>query len=99
MRQEQHSFPTRRSSDLTEAIYAGATRNKWVRPRIKAGRAKKRAGECTRDFHAYRDGVCWHQNDEWDPQKARENRNKHGVSFDQAATVLQDARATSIFDD
>ena len=27
---------------------------------------------------------------EWDPQKAMKNLRKHGVSFDEAATVFQD---------
>ncbi len=37
-------------------------------------------------------------NFEWDPRKALENRNKHGVSFDEAATVFKDSTAISIFD-
>jgi hypothetical protein len=37
-------------------------------------------------------------NFEWDPIKARENRNKHGVDFDEAATIFRDSRAFSIFD-
>ena len=36
---------------------------------------------------------------EWDPDKARLNRQKHGVGFDQAATVFRDPRAVSVFDD
>lgn len=36
---------------------------------------------------------------EWDPNKARLNRRKHGVAFEQAATVFRDPRAVSIFDD
>jgi len=35
---------------------------------------------------------------EWDPGKARDNRDKHGVSFDEAATVFRDPKAISIFD-
>ncbi len=35
----------------------------------------------------------------WDPDKARRNRRKHGVSFDQAATVFHDPRAASLYDD
>ena len=35
---------------------------------------------------------------EWDPDKARLNRQKHGVGFDQAATVFRDPRAVSVFD-
>ena len=36
---------------------------------------------------------------EWDPDKAKLNRRKHGVLFDQAATVFRDPRAVSVFDD
>ncbi len=36
---------------------------------------------------------------EWDPVKAKANRRKHGVGFDQAATVFRDPRALSLFDD
>jgi uncharacterized protein len=36
---------------------------------------------------------------EWDPNKARLNRRKHGVAFEQAATVFRDSRAVSVFDD
>jgi hypothetical protein len=36
---------------------------------------------------------------EWDPNKARLNRQKHGVGFDQATTVFRDPRAVSVFDD
>ncbi len=35
---------------------------------------------------------------EWDSKKARENRDKHGVGFDEAATVFRDSQAISIFD-
>jgi uncharacterized DUF497 family protein len=35
---------------------------------------------------------------EWDPRKAQTNRRKHGVSFEEAASVFQDARAIT-FDD
>ena len=35
---------------------------------------------------------------EWDPAKDRENRHKHGVSFDEGATVFKDSKALSIFD-
>ena len=34
----------------------------------------------------------------WDREKADYNRKKHGVSFEQAATVFCDPRAVSIFD-
>ena len=36
---------------------------------------------------------------EWDPDKARMNRRKHGVGFEQAMTVFRDPRAVSVFDD
>jgi uncharacterized DUF497 family protein len=36
---------------------------------------------------------------DWDPDKARENLQKHGVSFEQAAGVFRDPLAMSIFDD
>jgi len=35
---------------------------------------------------------------EWDPSKANLNHRKHGVRFEQAATVFRDPRALSIFD-
>ena len=35
---------------------------------------------------------------EWDPTKDRENRDKHGVAFDEAAKVFKDSKALSIFD-
>jgi uncharacterized protein len=35
---------------------------------------------------------------EWDPIKAQINRRKHGVSFEEAASVFQDAKALT-FDD
>jgi uncharacterized protein len=34
----------------------------------------------------------------WDPAKAASNATKHGVSFAQAATVLLDALALTVFD-
>lgn len=34
----------------------------------------------------------------WDPAKAASNIAKHGVSFPQAATVLADALALTVFD-
>jgi uncharacterized DUF497 family protein len=34
----------------------------------------------------------------WDPVKAQSNLAKHGVSFAQAATVLLDALALTVFD-
>jgi hypothetical protein len=42
--------------------------------------------------------IAVNYNFEWVPQKARDNRNKHGVAFDEAATVFSDAKALSIFD-
>ena len=36
---------------------------------------------------------------EWDPKKAKSNFHKHGVSFEDAATVFKDLNALSIFDD
>jgi uncharacterized protein len=36
---------------------------------------------------------------EWDSSKARMNRRKHGVAFEQAATVFHDPHAVSVFDD
>jgi len=35
---------------------------------------------------------------EWDPAKAQANRLKHRVSFEEAATVLLDPRALSVYD-
>ena len=35
---------------------------------------------------------------EWDPQKARENRRKHDVSFEEATDVFLDPAAKSIYD-
>jgi uncharacterized DUF497 family protein len=37
-------------------------------------------------------------NFEWDPIKAHDNLDKHGITFDEAATVFRDAKALSIFD-
>ena len=34
----------------------------------------------------------------WDPAKAIANRDKHGISFEQAATLFQDPLAVSIYD-
>ena len=34
----------------------------------------------------------------WDAVKAQTNLARHGVSFEQAATVLQDALAVTVFD-
>jgi uncharacterized DUF497 family protein len=35
----------------------------------------------------------------WDPNKEKSNRIKHGINFEQAATVFQDPRAATIYDD
>jgi uncharacterized protein len=35
---------------------------------------------------------------EWDPSKARANLRKHQVAFQEAATVLRDPSAITIFD-
>jgi len=35
----------------------------------------------------------YHDDFEWDSQKAKTNRTKHGVSFEDAKAVLQDDRA------
>lgn len=35
---------------------------------------------------------------EWDPDKARTNQSKHGISFDEASTVFQDALSMTIPD-
>lgn len=37
-------------------------------------------------------------NFEWDPEKAIQNRKKHKVSFELAATIFNDPRALSLFD-
>ena len=37
-------------------------------------------------------------NFEWNPAKAGANQDKHGVAFDEAATVFRDSRAVTIFD-
>jgi uncharacterized DUF497 family protein len=36
---------------------------------------------------------------EWDPRKDAVNRRKHGVSFDEAATVFEDSRVAVFFDE
>ena len=36
---------------------------------------------------------------EWDPHKAVANRRKHGIGFEQAATVFRDPLAVSIYDE
>ena len=37
-------------------------------------------------------------NFEWDPHKAYSNHEKHGIRFEEAATVFIDPRALTIFD-
>ncbi len=37
-------------------------------------------------------------NFDWDSNKASSNLSKHGVSFDEAATVFRDVRMLSIYD-
>ena len=37
-------------------------------------------------------------NFEWDPEKAKINKNKHKVNFEHAATIFKDPRAISIYD-
>lgn len=37
-------------------------------------------------------------NFDWDTEKARVNRNKHKVSFEQATTIYKDPKAITIFD-
>ncbi len=36
---------------------------------------------------------------EWDPQKAKRNFRKHGITFDEATTVFDDALASIFIDD
>jgi len=38
-------------------------------------------------------------NFEWDPAKAASNYKKHGVTFERAATVFNDPRALTIYDE
>ncbi len=35
---------------------------------------------------------------EWNQRKARDNREKHGVAFENAATAFMDPLSTTIFD-
>lgn len=41
---------------------------------------------------------AFQSNFEWDPPKAAANARKHGISFERAATVFQDAEALSLYD-
>ena len=36
---------------------------------------------------------------EWDPEKAKENRRKHGIGFEEAATVFPDPGALTLYDE
>ncbi len=36
---------------------------------------------------------------DWHPNKAKTNRKKHGISFEQAAGIFLDPRAMTVFDD
>lgn len=38
-------------------------------------------------------------NFEWDPEKAKRNLQKHGVAFEQAASVFRDPLVLSIYDE
>ena len=38
-------------------------------------------------------------NFEWDPAKARDNRENHGVGFEQAAELFADPMALSVYDE
>lgn len=35
---------------------------------------------------------------EWDPNKAKTNQKKHGISFEQASTIFLDPRMIAVFD-
>jgi len=35
---------------------------------------------------------------DWDPNKAKANRKKHGIGFEQASTIFLDPRMISVFD-
>jgi len=36
---------------------------------------------------------------DWDPGKARRNREKHGIAFEQATSVFRDPQALSLYDE
>ena len=36
---------------------------------------------------------------EWDPVKAASNYKKHGITFERAATIFNDPKALTVFDD
>jgi uncharacterized DUF497 family protein len=42
--------------------------------------------------------MTFNYNFEWDPKKAHDNRDRHGITFDEATTVFRDSKALSIFD-
>ena len=42
--------------------------------------------------------MAYHYHFEWEPAKAVANHRKHGVRFDQAATVFRDPLAVSVYD-
>ncbi|HHT9104612.1 MAG TPA: BrnT family toxin [Candidatus Wujingus californicus] len=35
---------------------------------------------------------------DWDPNKAKSNRKKHGISFEQSSTIFLDPRMITVFD-
>ena len=35
---------------------------------------------------------------DWDPSKAKTNRKKHGIGFEQASTIFLDPKMVSVFD-
>ena len=35
---------------------------------------------------------------DWDPNKAKTNRKKHGIGFEQASTIFLDPRMITVFD-
>ena len=35
---------------------------------------------------------------DWDPNKAKSNRKKHGIAFEEASTIFLDPRMISVFD-
>jgi uncharacterized DUF497 family protein len=35
---------------------------------------------------------------DWDPNKAKENRKKHAISFEQASTIFLDPKMITVFD-
>jgi hypothetical protein len=37
-------------------------------------------------------------NFEWDPEKARSNRSKHGVRFEEAASIFRDPSMLTVYD-